>query len=50
MDLLADSRPSVAAVEWTPPDYLQEGSGQEDRWGRLTVAELRRELEGFLKR
>jgi hypothetical protein len=50
MDLLADSRPSVASAEWTPPDYLQPGSGQEDRWGRLTLAELRHELEGFLKR
>lgn len=50
MDLLADSRPSVAAPDWTPPDYLQAGSPHEDRWGRLTLSELHQELEGFLKR
>jgi hypothetical protein len=51
MQILAEARPSVAPVEWTPPDYLGvDSKSDEDHWGRLSIPELRRELEGFLKR
>jgi hypothetical protein len=51
MHLLVESRPTVApASNWTPPAYLAPESGESrDRWGRLTIIELQRELEGFLK-
>jgi PilZ domain. len=56
MSLLADSRPSVASVSWTPPPYLEKvaadlaESKEDDHWGRLSLFQLRHELEGFLKR
>jgi len=50
MGLLTDSRPSVATNDWTPPAYLRTDASGGDRWGRLTLSELRQELEGFLKR
>jgi hypothetical protein len=50
MNLLAESRPAVAAINWTPPSYLDADREERDRWGRLSLSELRQELEGFLKR
>lgn len=41
----------MVTSDWAPPPYLgseQSGSG-EDRWKRLTLSQLRQELEGFLK-
>lgn len=52
MRLLAEARPTVATNEWMPPPYLDAGgrnSSGEDRWNRLSLAQLRQELEGFLK-
>ncbi len=50
MDLLIESRPSVATSNWTPPAYLDVDSpNSQDRWNRLSVLELQRELEGFLR-
>lgn len=50
MNKLVESRPSVATSDWTPPAYLDvDAQDSKDRWGRLTVAELQRELEGFLR-
>lgn len=50
MSKLVESRPSVAKSDWTPPAYLDvDAQDSKDRWGRLTVAELQRELEGFLR-
>ena len=49
MNLLAESRPSVAISNWTPPAYLDSEVVDEDHWNRLTIVELRQELEGFLK-
>lgn len=49
MNLLAESRPSVAMSNWTPPAYLDPETTREDRWNRLSIVELRQELEGFLK-
>lgn len=50
MELLAQSRPTVISPVLPPPDYCEEGPGSDDRWGRLTLSQLRQELEGFLKR
>lgn len=49
---LAGSRPEVAP-RWTPPAYLQKTPSshcQGEAWGRMSVGELRQELEGYLKR
>jgi hypothetical protein len=50
MNMLAESKPSVATGNWTPPAYLDADANDEDRWGRLNLHQLRQELEGFLKR
>jgi len=51
MNMLADSRPTVATSDWTPPSYLDaDHNGSDDHWGRLSLFQLRDELEGFLKR
>jgi hypothetical protein len=51
---LARSKPEVAAPRWTPPAFLDTGSASDspwsDHWDRMSVYELREELEGFLKR
>jgi hypothetical protein len=52
MSLLVDSRPTVATPSWTPPPYLGKAASDaesNEHWGRLTLYELRQELEGFLK-
>ena len=46
--LLTESRPTVAPTTWAPPSYLGVVD-EEDRWGRLTIHQLRDELEGFMK-
>lgn len=46
--LLTESRPTVAPTTWAPPSYLGVVD-EEDRWGRLTLHQLRDELEGFMK-
>lgn len=51
---LASSKPDVAAPRWKPPAYLQKATTADapsgDPWGRMSVGELRQELEGYLKR
>lgn len=50
MNMLAESRPAVASTDWTPPAYLDpDAATQQEHWGRLTLFQLREELEGFLK-
>jgi hypothetical protein len=55
LDLLVEARPSVATTEWTPPAYLSASSNEaddassNDHWNRLTLTELQRQLDGFLK-
>ena len=50
MEMLAESRPSVASTNWTPPAYLDpDAKDRSDHWGRLSIVQLRDELEGFLK-
>ena len=50
MNQLAESRPSVASTNWEPPAYLDADAEEGDRWNRLSIIQLRQELEGFLKR
>lgn len=51
---LANSRPDVAPARWHRPEYLQPGAAADspwdEQWGRMSLSELRQELEGFLKR
>jgi hypothetical protein len=51
---LAQSLPDVAPSEWIRPSYLDAEPGGDSpwdpRWNRLSVGELRQELEGFMKR
>lgn len=52
LGLLGRSQPTVAENKWSPPSYLDlrgEKKGQE-HWDRLSVVELKTELESFLKR
>jgi hypothetical protein len=51
--LLARSRPDVAEAEKNVPTYLnrnEDSSPWDEHWDRLSLGELRDELEGYLKR
>ena len=48
---LARSRPEVATADWQPPTYLDTGVSSDSPWsGRMSLGQLRQELEGFMKR
>jgi len=51
---LASTRPEVAESSWEPPTYLATGPSSEspwsDHWKRLSVGELKQQLDGFLGR
>ena len=51
---LARSRPEVAGSDWVPPSYLDTGASRDspwsEQWGRMSLGELRQQLEGFMKR
>ena len=51
---LARSKPEVAPDRWERPDYLSPGpaadSPWDEKWRRMSLGELREDLEGFLKR
>ena len=51
---LAQARPDVAPGNWARPEYLRAGQDTDspwaEEWERLSLGELRDELEGFLKR
>jgi hypothetical protein len=50
---LAGTNPEVASFSWTPPSYLKTGDTAEtdgSHWNRLSLPELHKELEGYLKR
>jgi hypothetical protein len=51
---LARARPQVTPAHWDPPSYLESeprsGSPWAEHWRRMSVGELRQELEGFMKR
>ena len=48
---LAQSRPEVAPVEWEAPTFTNRGadSSWNDGWNRMSLDELRDQLDGFLK-
>jgi hypothetical protein len=53
MHMLVEGKPSVVQEKWSPPPYLDlvaKANSEGDHWQRLTLVELRNELEGFLKR
>jgi hypothetical protein len=53
MSRLGHARPHVAPTQWVRPAYLDKieaESAWDPRWRRLSVGELKHELEGFLKR
>jgi hypothetical protein len=51
---LAQARPDVAPTSWSRPEYLKAGQDTDSPWAepweRLSLAELKTNLEGFLKR
>ena len=50
---LARTRPEVAKANWEPPTYLgneASSSPWAEHWGRVSLGELRQDLEGFMKR
>jgi len=53
MRRLSHSKPTVAPARWLRPAYLKSEvapeSAWDDAWSRMSVDELREELEGFLK-
>jgi PilZ domain len=54
MRRLSHSKPRVAPARWLRPAYLESevpaDSAWDDAWSRMSVDELKTELEGFLKR
>ena len=54
MQRLSHSKPAVAPARWLRPAYLEnevpEDSTWDSAWSRMSVDELKTELEGFLKR
>lgn len=51
---LARGRPQVTPAHWDPPSYLGSEPDRDSPWGehwrRMSMGELRQELEGFMKR
>ena len=52
---LANARPDVTPHNWTAPSFLSSTDADDDsawheKWGRSSIAEIRNELEGYLKR
>ena len=48
---LARAKPQVVGKRWNAPSYLQsEPAARETPWGRMSLGELRDELEGYMKR
>jgi len=54
MTMLAKAKPQLAPARWEAPDYLKSGRGPSspwaNEWGRMSLGELKDELDGFLKR
>jgi hypothetical protein len=53
MSQLGRARPEVTPTHWVRPAYLDKIEAEstwDPRWQRLSVSELKHELEGFLKR
>ena len=54
LGLLARARPEVAPAQWKRPNHLSSAGASDspwaEEWGRMSIGELREELEGFMKR
>jgi hypothetical protein len=55
IDCLANARPEITPHSWNVPSFLDRGTEDEDtpwssNWSRSSIAEVREDLEGFLKR
>ena len=54
MKQLARAKPELASVNWESPSYLatgeKGGSAWAKEWGRSSLADLKADLEGFMKR
>ena len=54
LTLLARAKPEVAPRRWEAPSYLKAGTTADspwaEEWGRMSVSELKQEIEGFWKR
>lgn len=54
MQRLSHTKPTLAPARWLRPAYLEKevsaNSAWDDAWSRMSVEELKTELEGFLKR
>lgn len=50
---LANAKPTLTPQRWSKPAYLRNDQGDSspwaDRWGRLSVEELKDSLEGYLR-
>jgi hypothetical protein len=53
MACLANARPDVTPHSWNVPTFLDRDNGDDsawdERWGRSSIAEIRNELEGYLR-
>ena len=52
---LANARPDVTPHSWTAPNFLSSDSEDDksawhEKWSRSSIAEIRNDLEGYLKR
>lgn len=54
MRRLSEARPGVTPPRWLRPKYLEgeveADSAWDEAWGRVSISELKQQLEGFLKR
>ncbi len=54
LSVLSAAKPEVTGQRWDKPAYLDHNAGEDSpwasEWGRSPLAELRADLEGFLKR
>ncbi len=47
---LSRAKPQVAPSKWNTPAYLNSEPAADTPWGRMSLGELREELEGYMKR
>ncbi|HEX5237369.1 MAG TPA: PilZ domain-containing protein [Sphingomicrobium sp.] len=50
LSMLARTEPEVAPTYWENPDAAEDSSSSAQQWGRMSLGQLRTDLEGFLKR
>ena len=53
LNQLARAKPELAPARWDRPSYLQPGPAEDSpwdkEWGRMSLGELREDLEGFMR-